>query len=606
MRTRSFVAIITVAILVSAASFADGEGEPRPLDLVTSEGTPFIRLRYVGDWLGAKLGYDAATRSITFALRGHTIRLKLGSCQGAIDDRPFVLGAPPTEVNGHTYVPLGFLDRRLGVPVEWNPKIGVARLMHPVSERFVTLRADAPADVGSPMAHAAPSATAPAWLEVADTLDLPESANAATFVVSDDGAHWAYVETMPDNRQRVLDDRNQSPGTYRLCRPPFFASGTHRLAYWALPNRGRAVLVADGQAFPTASNRPGMLMFSPDGKSWATVSFGGNPRRPESRFASVMLDGAEVGRYWDAGIPRFSPDSQHLAFLAIDAESQRLLVVVDGEGTEVSTDPAITLKYGVGPNLSFQTDLEYALDGTLHSIFHTNRGWEVRAGSRTLATYHLSKHNLDSRSAAGSAGHIIYPSSLVVASEAPVAAWWARGEQDSAWTCTLGGREVAASTETKPAEDRIAISPDGKHVAFRVRHLQGKGEARHQVAESVCCDGKVGERYEWVEAIAFSPGSTCCCYRARPLGTWRDMYIIDGLPAGPDGVHVTLLTFSSDDKHYAYASHHDSAAFIVCNGTEWPVPWPDIITLSITPDRRLTVTALEDHRLVVASGTPPN
>ncbi len=598
--------LLIVAALLAAslpASLAQEEAAPA---LIVIKGTPLVRLRYVAGWLGAEIGYEASTRSITFILRGHTVRLKLNSTSASIDGNALTLVAAPMERDDHTYVPLAFMDRTLRVPIEWNPETGVARLMHPDSNRFLTLRDGAPPGE----AASTPSASGPldaSWLKVTGTAQLPASASISTLVLSDDLAHWAYVEKS-DAGQRVVDDRNQSPGTYRLCRPPFFVSGTDRLAYWAIPKRGNAVLIVDGEVIPTVSKRPGMLVFSPNGMSWATASWGGDTRRPESRFATVMLDGAEVGRYWDVGVPCFSPDSAHLAFLAVDAATQNLVQVVDGEAVEVSDAPALQVRYKVGPNLTFQTDLEYASDGTIFTVFHARRGWEVRAGSRPLARYAMSKHNLgDTLAAAGPVplGHIVYPSSLVVAGDAPVAAWWGRGERNSPWTCCLRGRNVPATTESSPADDRIVISPDGKRVAFRVRHYEGKGEERHLAAESVSIDGKVGGKYEWIESIGFSPDSRRYAYRARRVGAWRDMYVIDGEAAGPDGREVFLLCFSPDGEHYAYASQHDSRGFIVCDGIEYSVPWFDITTLSITSPGKVTLTALADLSLITATGTTP-
>ena len=75
-------------------------------------------------------------------------------------------------------------------------------------------------------------------------------------------------------------------------------------------------------------------------------------------------------------------------------DGEIVAALIDDEATEVSRDPALQIRYKTGPNLTFQSDLAYASDGSLFTVFHTERGWEVRAGERTLARYAISKHNL--------------------------------------------------------------------------------------------------------------------------------------------------------------------------------------------------------------------
>ncbi len=542
------ITLIAVAalIVVSATQLPAAGTSP---DLLTPNGTALVRLRFIGQWLGARVGYDAQSLTITFAFEGRSVALQLNSREASVDGRPILLASPPTEIDGATYVPLGFLAVYLGVPVDWDPVQRAAKVTHPVSGETLTVRGDSQGGSATsaaltpgwdaPESDVARAVTprradGPRWLQVNEVADLPAHVDPDSLIVSDSGAHWAMLEDTGDG-YRVVDDRGLSPRVYRRCRPPFFASGSERLAYWATAKDGKVLLVVDGQEFPTSFARPGMLVFSPNGRRWAIVGWQGNPHRTDDRTAVVIADGVEVGRYWDAGIPCFSADSSRLAYLAIDASTRDLSLVADGIASPISSDPAIELIYKVGPNLSFQTDLAFGSDGALFSLFHSERGWEVRAGSHVMATYARSKFHADATEAAGAfhMGHIVYPSSLVVAEDAPVAGWWARPQKNSPWVCCFNGREFPVNDEVKPADDRIVISPDGRHVAFRVRHFEGKGANRRQVGESVSIDGKRGDKYEWVESIQFSSDSRHCSYRARRVGAWRDTYIIDGKKAGP-------------------------------------------------------------------------
>jgi len=217
MRTCRLLVVAALLAVSLPALLAQEEAAPA---LIVIKATPLVRLRYVAGWLGAEIGYEAATRSITFLLRGHTVRLKLNSTEASIDDKPLTLAAAPMEQDGHTYVPLAFMDRTLRVPIEWNPETGVARLMHPESNRFLTLRDGAPPGDATPTRPASGPLDA-TWLKVANTTQIPASASVSTLVLSDDLAHWAYVEET-DADQRVVDDRNQSPRRLPPLSPAFF------------------------------------------------------------------------------------------------------------------------------------------------------------------------------------------------------------------------------------------------------------------------------------------------------------------------------------------------------------------------------------------------
>ena len=617
MTAKRLVALSLLCLLVGVSTLATGEAQAPPVELMAADGSALVPMRFIGQWLGAQVAYDARTLGITFTLGGHTVRLKLNSREASADNLPILLAAPPMEVKGTTYVPLGFLALYLGVKVDWNDQTRVATVTHPVTGQKLMLQmpgGEAPAaptsqPVPPPLSSEPPSQTdpgAPEWLHVEQSVQPPGDMSSDDVLVSDDGGHWALVETT-DSGERVVDDRGAAAGTYQHCRGLRFAPVSSRVAYWGVAADRKVSLVVDGQEYPTTFVRPGMVLFSPNGQRWAAVGWEGDPTRPASRIATVLVEGTEVGRYWDAGIPSFTPDGAHCAFLAVDSATKRLVVVRDGVASDVSGDPAIELMYAVGPNMAFQTDLGYACDGSLFSVCHGERGWQVMLDSHIIATYRSSKFCQETRasSCGFDVGHIVYPSSLVVADNAPVAAWWARPQPSSPWVCCLTGREFPANDEVDPAEDRIAISPDGQHVAFRLRHFEGHGDDRRQVAETVCLDGKNGPKFDAVGDIAFSPDSQRCVYRAERAGSSRVLYVVDAQGAGPDADEVDLFSFSPDGRHYAYLARHGAAYAVVVDGAEWRVPWAEVLMLEAAGDGGVRLVAREDRQLVTATGAPP-
>jgi hypothetical protein len=420
--------------------------------------------------------------------------------------------------------------------------------------------------------------------------------------MSEDGAHWAYV-SQTNGDERMLDDRALSTATYCRCRPPQFAPVTGRLGFWAQTQAGQTVLVIDGQEIVTPFSRPGLLVFSPDGRRWAALGWqdGGGDG---SRAVGILADGAEIGRYWDAGLPRFSPDSSHLAFLAVDSATQQVIQWLDGQTTVLSPIHGLTMLYEHSPNMTFQTDLEFAPDGSLYTLLRTDRGWEVRVGSHTLAVYGRSKFTPPDEGPAGGAhdaGYLVYPSSLVTAARAPVAAWWARPRQEDPWVCYVNGRSIPATGDVDPAEDRLVLSPDGQRVIHRWRHFEGQGENREEVAQSVALDGKPGGKYQVVEQLQFSPDSRRVAYRAQRPGAWMQTYVIDGKPAGPEAEELYLLTFSTNGAHYAYAARRGPRAFVVCDGRERPVPGSEVLALEVSDAGDVNVVVRDGRQLIAAT-----
>jgi hypothetical protein len=588
-----------------------------PAELMAVDGSALIPMRFIGQWLGAQVSYDPKTLGITFALNGHAMRLKLNSREASADNLPVLLAAPPMEVKGTTYLPLGFLSLYLGVPVDWTEESRVATVTHPLTGQKLMLQLPGgpePPPAAPPMTPAQPIAPArlpttraegPGWLHVTGTVALPGDTEPEYVQVSDDGLHWACVVSTATGQQ-VLDERGTPGPAYARCRGLTFAPVTGRLGYWGQDAERKVTLVVDEQAYPTTFVRPGMLLFSPNGERWAAVGWEGDAGDPNSRVATVLLDGQEVGKYWDAGIPQFTRDGAHVAFLSVETGTKRQVLVRDGAATEVSGDAAIELMNLVGPNMACQTDLGYAGDGSLFSICHGDRGWQVMLDSHIIATYRLSKFNDDGRNAGGGfdIGHIVYPSSLVVAEAAQTAAWWARPQPSSPWVCCLPGREIPANDMVDPAEDRIALSPDGAHVAFRLRHHEGQGEERHEVAQTVSLDGKSGTRFDAVRDIRFSPDSTRCAYLAERAGSSKVLYVIDQEGAGPDADEVSLFAFSPTGRHYAYLARHGEQQCVVVDGVEWPLPWTEPLALCPADDGNVRVVAREERQLLTASGAP--
>lgn len=100
---------------------------------VVLEAAPYIKngrtmvpIRFIAESLGAEVGWDDATKSITIQKEDITISLKIGSTEafleeeGAIGREKITLEAPPEIVNGRTFVPLRFVSEAFGATLDWN------------------------------------------------------------------------------------------------------------------------------------------------------------------------------------------------------------------------------------------------------------------------------------------------------------------------------------------------------------------------------------------------------------------------------------------------------------------------------------------------------
>lgn len=82
--------------------------------------TTMVPFRYVGDVMGAQVGWDSQTKVVTFRLKEHTVLLTIGSRTAHVDGQAVTMLTSPTLSNGRTLVPLRFVSEQLGAKVDWN------------------------------------------------------------------------------------------------------------------------------------------------------------------------------------------------------------------------------------------------------------------------------------------------------------------------------------------------------------------------------------------------------------------------------------------------------------------------------------------------------
>lgn len=102
------------------------------IDRVELDVPPFIEnnrtmvpFRFVGESLGAEIGWDAKEMSVTYDLEGSIVKLFIGKNKALvngievrIDENPSIV---PRIVAGRTVVPIRFISEALGFDVSWDP-----------------------------------------------------------------------------------------------------------------------------------------------------------------------------------------------------------------------------------------------------------------------------------------------------------------------------------------------------------------------------------------------------------------------------------------------------------------------------------------------------
>jgi hypothetical protein len=95
-----------------------------------------VPFRLIAESLGATVGWEQATRKVSYDFRGTHIDLWIGSKNAEVTDssgrrRTVTLLAEPELLNARTWVPLRFVSEALGAKVDWDPKLWEAIVSYP-------------------------------------------------------------------------------------------------------------------------------------------------------------------------------------------------------------------------------------------------------------------------------------------------------------------------------------------------------------------------------------------------------------------------------------------------------------------------------------------
>ncbi|WP_238357874.1 stalk domain-containing protein [Cohnella zeiphila] len=100
--------------------YLDGKLLPLPVDPVIVSGQSLVPMRAILESEGAKVSWDAGTKTVTATKNDVELTYRIGSDVAYEDGRQLALSTPGQTVNGTTMVPLRFFSESLGNVVKWH------------------------------------------------------------------------------------------------------------------------------------------------------------------------------------------------------------------------------------------------------------------------------------------------------------------------------------------------------------------------------------------------------------------------------------------------------------------------------------------------------
>ena len=111
---------------------------------IIENGTTLVPFRFIGEAIGATIGWDAATKTVKYVFGNITIVLKIGSTAATVNGVGKTLTvAPKILPSGRTIVPVRFISETLGANVAWNSStkmVTVTASATPPGEKAFTFR----------------------------------------------------------------------------------------------------------------------------------------------------------------------------------------------------------------------------------------------------------------------------------------------------------------------------------------------------------------------------------------------------------------------------------------------------------------------------------
>lgn len=124
-------------VLIVGKKEAEVNGDIVKMDVapLIIKGSTMVPLRSLGEFIGAKVDYEPKEQKITFTLYGKVIELIIGRTTAKVNGEAVKMTVPPTIVGGRTLVPLRFVSENLGAKVDYEAKSRTITITYPDPEK---------------------------------------------------------------------------------------------------------------------------------------------------------------------------------------------------------------------------------------------------------------------------------------------------------------------------------------------------------------------------------------------------------------------------------------------------------------------------------------
>lgn len=115
----------------SVSALAGSDTLKLPVAPVIRNGTTFVPLRFVSEAFGASVQWDSTFQLIDISLGGRTIRLQIGNKTAVVNGSNKAISLPPFLQEGTTMVPIRFVSEILGARVVWDAATKTVSIFFP-------------------------------------------------------------------------------------------------------------------------------------------------------------------------------------------------------------------------------------------------------------------------------------------------------------------------------------------------------------------------------------------------------------------------------------------------------------------------------------------
>lgn len=135
----------TTVVLTIGQQSAAVNGESVSLDtapvIEPESGRTFVPVRFIGETLGAYVGWDGNAQKVTYLTGNTRIELFIGQTTANVNGSSVTLGAAPyIDANNRTVVPVRFVSEQMGASVGWDGDAQAVTITAPWAGKVVLLK----------------------------------------------------------------------------------------------------------------------------------------------------------------------------------------------------------------------------------------------------------------------------------------------------------------------------------------------------------------------------------------------------------------------------------------------------------------------------------